>query len=82
MYVLTSVPQIKFDGDPAIEDLETWEGVVGSKEEVYYDEDFGLFSAIVACYNNHWALRTSVDDWWNVVVRTVAQEVSWLTVEV
>ena len=55
---------------------------MGSKEEVYYDEDFGLFSAIVACYNNHWALRTSVDDWWNVVVRTVAQEVSWLTVEV
>ena len=26
----------------------------------------------MACYNNHWVLRTSPDDWWNVIVRNVA----------
>ena len=27
----------------------------------------------LACYNNHWILRTSPDDWWNIIVRNVAQ---------
>ena len=42
---------------------------------MFYDEDLGFFSAILACYNNHWVLRTSPDDWWNVIVRVVAQAV-------
>ena len=42
---------------------------------MFYDEDFGFFSAILACYDNHWVLQTSPDDWWNVIVRTVAQAV-------
>jgi len=52
-----------------------FEAVVGTNEEVYYDHDFGFFSAILACYNNHWVLKTSPDDWWNVIVRNVAQAV-------
>merc|ERR1719150_493049 len=43
---------------------------------VYYDTDWGLFSSILAAYNNHWALRTRPDDWWNVVLRRVAQAVA------
>ena len=49
-----------------------FEAVVGTKEDVVFDHDFGFFSAILACYNNHWVLKTSPDDWWNVIVRNVA----------
>jgi len=56
-------------------DVKQCEPVIGPSEEVFYDEDFGFFSAILACYNNHWVLRTSPDDWWNVIVRIVAQAV-------
>ena len=51
------------------------EAIIGSSGKVFFDHDFGLFSAILACYNNHWVLRTSPDDWWNVIVRNVAQTV-------
>ena len=51
------------------------EGVIGNCGEVYFYHDFGLSSAILACYNNHWVLRTSPDDWWNVILRNVAQAV-------
>jgi len=53
--------------------LSDYENVVGSKsEDFYFDYDWGFFSTILACYNNHWVLRTSPDDWWNVIVRNVA----------
>ena len=42
---------------------------MGSDGEVFFDHDFGFFGAILACYNNHWVLKTSPDDWWNVIVR-------------
>ena len=45
------------------------EFVLGSEGEVFFDHDFGFFGAILACYNNHWVLKTSPDDWWNVIVR-------------
>ena len=51
------------------------EAVIGSSGKVLFDHDFGLFSAILACYNNHWVVRTSPDHWWNVIVRNVAQTV-------
>ena len=52
------------------------EVVAGSDvANVYFDYDFGFFSAILACYNNHWVLKTSPDDWWNVIARNVAQHV-------
>ena len=57
-------------------DLSNFETVAGSKSvDFYYDNDWGFFSAILACYNNHWVLRTSPDDWFNVIVRNIAQAV-------
>jgi len=56
-------------------DEEDFESVLGTSEEVFYDHDLGLFSTIVTCYNNHWTLRTSPDDWWNVIVRNIAQAI-------
>ena len=47
--------------------------VASEDKDVCFDQDFGFFSAILACYNNHWVLKTSPDDWWNVIVRNVAQ---------
>jgi len=51
----------------------TYEAVIGTEDNVWYDHDWGFFSAVLAAYNNHWVLRTSPDDWWNVIVRNVAQ---------
>ena len=34
--------------------------------------DYGFFTAIYECYNNHWGLRTIPDDWWYTIIRTVA----------
>ena len=56
--------------------LSNFEAVAGSKSvDLKYDHDWGFFSTILACYNNHWVLRTSPDDWWNVIVRNIAQAV-------
>ena len=53
--------------------LSHYELVVGSNsDDFYFDYDWGFFSTILACYNNHWVLRTSPDDWWNFIVRNVA----------
>lgn len=53
------------------------EKVIGTDvPNVYFDEDWGLFSSVLASYNNHWALRTGPEDWWTVVLRKVAQEVA------
>ena len=54
---------------------QVFEPVIGTDEEVFFDHDFGFFSAVIASYNNHWVLRTSPDDWWNVIVRNVAQAI-------
>jgi len=56
-------------------DVRNCEPVIGPSDEVYRDEDFGFFSAIIACYNNHWILKTSPDDWWNVIAKTIAQAI-------
>jgi len=56
-------------------DTKKYEAVIGSDEEIWYDHDWGFFSTVLAAYNNHWVLKTSPDDWWNVVVKNVAQVV-------
>lgn len=48
---------------------------LGSDAKVYCDRDNGLFSAILAAYNNHWKLRTSPDDWWFCVIMRVARAI-------
>jgi len=47
--------------------------VLGTDGEVYYDGDWGLMSAVLTCYNNHWVLRTGPEDWWIVVIRNIVQ---------
>ena len=56
------------DGEKQVKKEEE-EVVIGSDGEVFFDHDFGFFGAVLACYNNHWVLKTSPDDWWNVIVR-------------
>ena len=58
----------KDEGEKQVKKEEE-EFVIGSEGEVFFDHDFGFFGAILACYNNHWVLKTSPDDWWNVIVR-------------
>jgi len=53
--------------------FKEYEPVIGPNEDVFYDHDWGFFSAVLACYNNHWVLKTCPDDWWNVIVRNVAE---------
>ena len=45
---------------------------LGSDGMVYCHKDDGIFSAVLAAYNNHWKLRTSPDDWWLCVVKKVS----------
>ncbi|CAB4009585.1 Hypothetical predicted protein [Paramuricea clavata] len=45
---------------------------LGSDGMVCCDDDNGIFSAVLAAYNNHWKLRTSPDDWWFCVVKKVS----------
>ena len=45
---------------------------LGTEGMIYCDHDNGLFSAVLAAYNNHWKLRTSPDDWWYCVIKRVA----------
>ena len=45
---------------------------LGSDGMVCCDADNGIFSAVLAAYNNHWKLRTSPDDWWFCVVKKVS----------
>ena len=45
---------------------------LGSDGMVYCHKDDGIFSAVLAAYNNHWKLRTSPDDWWFCVVKKVS----------
>ncbi|CAL4058818.1 unnamed protein product [Meganyctiphanes norvegica] len=52
--------------------LEELEPVLGPEKEVYFDQDWGLFSAVLACYNNHWVLKSGPDDWWTVVNHKIA----------
>ena len=45
---------------------------LGSTENIYSFGNCGLFAAIITAYNNHWKLRTSLDDWWFCVIKRVA----------
>ena len=45
---------------------------LGSDGMVHCHKDDGIFSAVLAAYNNHWKLRTSPDDWWFCVVKKVS----------
>ena len=57
--------------------IKDMKAIIGTDEMVHFGQDgrgydLGFFSAIMECYNNHWALKTIPDDWWSTVVKTVA----------
>ena len=54
------------------QNISNFEPVLGTDREVNYDQDWGLMSAILACYNNHWILITSPEHWWSVVNLRIA----------
>ena len=46
--------------------------VLGSEEMVSAGEDKGLFSTVMAAYNNHWVLKTRPEDWWTAISQIIA----------
>ena len=46
--------------------------VLGSKDEVSYGPDVGLFATLLASYNNHWVLKTCPEDWWIAITQKIA----------
>ena len=45
---------------------------LGSDGQVSTGEDKGLFSTILAAYNNHWVLKTRPEDWWTTISQIIA----------
>jgi len=43
-----------------------------SNDHVYTNGNYGFFSAVYECYNNHCTLRTSPEDWWYSIIYKVA----------
>ena len=41
-------------------------------EPVYTNGNYGFFSAVLASYRNHWALRTCPEDWWYTIIHKIA----------
>ena len=50
--------------------------VLGPNTKVCYDKDWGIFSTVLACYNNHWTLKIGPEDMWNVVTQTLVYAVN------
>ena len=51
------------------------EWVIGSEQLVNPTIDWGFLNTILVCYNNHWILKTTPEDWWSIIVGTVATAV-------
>ena len=48
---------------------------LGSDGQVSTGEDKGLFSTILAAYNNHWVLKTRPEDWWTTISQIIATRI-------
>ena len=48
---------------------------LGSDGPVSTGEDKGLFSTILAAYNNHWVLKTRPEDWWTTISQIIATRI-------
>jgi len=46
--------------------------VLGSKEEVSYGPNVGLFATLLSSYDNHWVLKTCPEDWWITITQKIA----------
>jgi len=49
--------------------------VLGSQGMVSGDHDKGLFSTVLAAYNNHWVLKTRPEDWWTAISQIIATRI-------
>ena len=49
--------------------------VLGSQGLVSGDHDKGLFSTVLAAYNNHWVLKTRPEDWWTAISQIIATRI-------
>lgn len=49
--------------------------MIGSKDEVYSQADVGFFESVLFAYTHHWNLRTSPDDWWFCVIKTISHHI-------
>ena len=49
--------------------------VLGSQATVSAAEDKGLFSTVMAAYNNHWVLKTRPEDWWTAISQIIATRI-------
>ena len=68
--------QLEPAGIKSPESLEDFEVVAESDcGQIYFDHEWGFFSAVLASYNNHWILKTSPDDWWGIIVRNISQAI-------
>jgi len=45
---------------------------LGSRENVSSNGNYGFFSAVMECYNNHWILDMRPDDWFYTFVQKIA----------
>jgi hypothetical protein len=57
------------------ETVEDRTPMIGSKDEVYSQADVGFFESVLLAYTNHWNLRTSPDDWWFCVIKTISHHI-------
>jgi hypothetical protein len=78
----TSIPDFiqnsKFKGARTVANIIGPTYATGSSspnEEIYYQEDLGLFPAVYEAWKNHWNLRTSPEDWWFYVACRISKAV-------
>ena len=57
------------------ETVEDRTPMIGSKDKVYSQADVGFFESVLLAYTNHWNLRTSPDDWWFCVIKTISHHI-------
>ena len=53
--------------------LEKEKSVIGSNQPIQrLSRNLGFLETILICYNHHWILKTSPEDWLNIIGYTVA----------
>jgi len=45
---------------------------LGSRKKVFSNGNYGFFSAVMECYNNHWILNMRPEDWFYTFVQKIA----------
>ena len=56
-----------------IGELKSEEAAV--ENTVYPNCNWGFLNTILTCYNNQWVLKTTPEDWWDIILYTVAKAI-------